>query len=166
MGLVRSLARKVIGKVTGGGEPAPAQRAAPASAVTPVVAAPAPVARTAEAEPVAEAESLATIECGAQELVERIGCGEFVVMVDVREPSEVASGVIPGARLIPLPELERRWRELEDADEIVCYCAVGARSLRAARFLREQGLFNATSLEGGFAAWRSAGGAVTSPDGG
>lgn len=109
------------------------------------------------------AEALATIECGAQELWERIGAGEPVTVVDVREPFELLAGVLPDAIAIPLGELPSRWRELESANEIVCYCASGVRSLEAARLLRYNGLFNATSLDGGIGAWMAVGGAVVRP---
>ncbi|HJN74561.1 MAG TPA: rhodanese-like domain-containing protein [Myxococcota bacterium] len=102
--------------------------------------------------------NLANIECGAQELRERLEVGEHIVIVDVRTSAEVASGVLPGALHIELSQLRTRWEELKDADEIVCYCATGARSLEAATLLRQKGLINATSLEGGLGAWASAGG--------
>ncbi len=109
------------------------------------------------------AEALATIACGAQELVERIDAGEPVTLLDVREPFETLGGVVPEAIRIPLGELPARWRELEAADEVVCYCDSGARSLEAARLLRANGLFNATSLDGGIGAWMGVGGRVVRP---
>jgi rhodanese-related sulfurtransferase len=109
------------------------------------------------------AEALATIACGAQELRERIGAGEPVTVVDVREAFEVLTGTLPNALCIPLAELPARWKELENIDEVVCYCATGERSLEAARLLRENGLFNATSLEGGITAWMEVGGTVARP---
>lgn len=117
-----------------------------------------------DAPDAALAEALATIACGAQELRERIGAGEPVTVVDVREPFEALSGTLPHALRIPLAELGSRWKELESIDEIVCYCADGARSLEAATLLRQNGLFNATSLEGGIAAWIDVGGAVVRPE--
>lgn len=119
----------------------------------------APIVDTRE-QTAAEAERFARMECGAQELKERIDAGERVTLVDVREPYETMGGVIPGAVLIPLRELPGRWEELQNEDEIVCYCAIGARSLQAAAFLRERGLFNATSLDGGISGWIEAGGAI------
>ena len=111
----------------------------------------------------AEAETLANIEAGCQEIYERIGAGEPVLVLDVREVSETAEGIIEGAILIPLSEMEKRWEEVKDANEIVCVCARGQRSLRAATFLREKGVFNATSLEGGVAAWLELGGTLVKP---
>lgn len=145
--------------------PQPANAAPPPVAVTPAAPAPGPhrVAADAPGSDDQLAEALATISCGAQELRERIGAGEPVAVLDVREPFETLAGVLPNAIRIPLGELPARWRELEAANEVVCYCASGVRSLEAARLLRDNGLFNATSLDGGIAAWMAVGGAVVRP---
>ncbi len=160
MGL-RSLAKKVVGRVLGN-EPAPKPASRPSSP-PPNVSSPIKVVEVAPGEPVADGEALATIECGAQELKERLDAGESVVIVDVREPFETQQGILPNAKLIPLRQLTERWEELKNADEIVCYCAGGGRSLEAATFLRQKGLFNATSMEGGMFAWRSISGQVVMP---
>lgn len=149
MGLLRSVARKLLGRDKPATPAAPVARAAPAPA--------------APAEPVADAEALTSLEAGAQEVKERIDCGEPVVLLDVREPFETQGGIIPGARMIPLGQLPARWEELKDCNEVVCYCAAGSRSYGAATFLREKGLFNATSMEGGIAAWARIGGKVVAP---
>ena len=148
MGRLRRIAGRVIRKISGRDEPAPAP---------PARSTPQP---PRSAGPAGQGATLATIDCGAQELKERLDAGERIIVVDVRSDEEVAVGVIPGALHIPLQELADRWGELSDADEVVCYCAAGMRSLRAARLLRDNGLINATSLEGGLAAWSSAGGAL------
>lgn len=108
---------------------------------------------------------MSNIECGAQELYERLDAGEPVIIVDVRENHELkAHGIIPSAKHIPLRELSTRWTELKDANEIVCYCAAGGRSYNAAMLLRKEGLFNATSMEGGIAAWKAIGGQIERVD--
>lgn len=121
--------------------------------------------RAPSADEEAAAELLANIEAGAQEVKERMEAGEPVTLLDVREPFETAGGVVPGATLIPLGQLAARWRELEGANEVVCYCASGARSLQAAALLRGNGLFNATSMEGGISQWMALGGKVVRPGG-
>ena len=134
--MIRRIIKKLLGKKT----PAPTPSKKPPSTPPP----PAP------------ATELATIECGAQELHERLQAGEKVVIVDVREEFERTQfGFLEGSVHIPLRELSTRWEELKEADEIVCYCAAGARSYNAAMLLRENGLFNATSLEGGISAWKA-----------
>lgn len=150
MGLLRKIAGKVKDRL-GGAERA--QGAAPArtdAAPRPPAAPPAALAREQAVE--------GTLECGAQELKERLEAGEEVVVVDVRPLAEAQQGSLPGARSIPLGELEARWRELEKVDEIVCVCPDGERSGQAARSLRQKGLINATRLEGGLRRWTAIGG--------
>ncbi len=77
-----------------------------------------------------------------------------VVLVDVRSPEEFANGHIPGARLIPLPQLESALDDL-DADRLhVFYCRSGVRSLYAARVAAEARSLRALNLQGGILAWR------------
>ena len=152
MGLVRRAARRILRRVRSTTE----AEARPSSSQASVPRPRAPVASQAETD-------LSRIECGAQELKERLDAGEAVVVVDVREPHETASGIIAGARVIPLGQLEDRWEALKDCNEIVCYCALGGRSLQAAGLLRSKGLFNATSMEGGVVAWQGIGGELIPP---
>lgn len=145
--MLRSVARKILNRL----KPAPA----------PKVVVPTPDPGPSEEE---LAESLATMECGVQEVRERIEAGEPVLLLDVRESFETSGGIIPGATIIPLGKLPARWEELKSANEVVCYCAVGMRSLQAAMFLRERGIINATSMVGGISAWMDAGGEIIQPD--
>ena len=126
----------------------------------PVHGAAPPPAPPASAELPAAVDRLTRIEAGAQEVKERIEAGEPVVLLDVRASGDVAVGRIPGARIIPLEQLEARWTELEHCDEVVCTCGRGDRALHAARLLRARGLFNATAMTGGIDAWIDAGGPV------
>lgn len=91
------------------------------------------------------------------ELKRRLRSGEIFV-IDVRPSVEYAAGHIAGARSIPVPELERRLRELPKTKEIVAYCrgpyCVFADD--AVRLLRRKG-FAARRLEDGFPEWREEG---------
>ncbi len=144
--MLRQMLKKALGRVWGG-----AMR----------VTQPPPPAPPTPPEPVAPAESMASIEEDPQEVRERVDAGEPVTLVDVRTPGEVAAGTIPGALHIPLDALAARWQELESCNEVVCFCASGRRSLQAAEFLRQKGIFNATSMAGGIQAWRDQRGPVT-----
>ena len=107
----------------------------------------------------ANAEKMANIECTVQEMIERIDCGEPLTIIDVREVFELQqTGTLPNARHIPLRELPSKIKDLQNENEIICYCAMGGRSLNAAMLLRDNGLFNATSMSGGITAWRNYGG--------
>jgi adenylyltransferase/sulfurtransferase len=76
-----------------------------------------------------------------------------VLLIDVREPSETALGILPAARLIPLGALDARAAaEVPRTGRVVIYCAKGGRSLRAVRQLRALGWTNVISLRGGYEA--------------
>ncbi|EYR62354.1 sulfurtransferase [Actinotalea ferrariae CF5-4] len=82
------------------------------------------------------------------------------VLVDVREKDEWRSGHAPQARHVPLGRLATDARRLPRDAPVVVMCASGMRSRGAAAQLRAAG-YRATSLSGGLAAWRTAGGPVT-----
>jgi rhodanese-related sulfurtransferase/rubrerythrin len=78
-------------------------------------------------------------------------------LVDVRQPSEYAQGHIPGARFIPLPDLEATLTgphsPLPAGTPAIFYCARGHRSHVAAQMARDAGLEQAGHLQGGIDAW-------------
>lgn len=78
-----------------------------------------------------------------------------VRLLDVRTASETAGGIIPGAQLIPVDQLESRLREVsKDGKPLLVYCAGGGRSAAACEFLSSQGFAQLSNLEGGFGAWQ------------
>ena len=92
-----------------------------------------------------------------KELAERIADG-LVMVLDVRPGDEFAQGHLPGARNIPLAELERRLSEIPKDTEIVAYCRgpYCVMAFEAVATLRAKG-FHAARLEGGFSEWKAAG---------
>ena len=62
-----------------------------------------------------------TEEVRREELMERLRRGD-VVLIDVRPANEFEAGHIPGARSIPIDELERRIDELPADTDVVAYC--------------------------------------------
>ncbi len=80
---------------------------------------------------------------------------ERYLLVDVRQPGEYAAGHIPGAHLLPLPELAARRGELPPDREVIFYCRSGRRSRCAALFLADSGRRRAAifHLAGGMLAW-------------
>jgi rhodanese-related sulfurtransferase len=75
-------------------------------------------------------------------------------IVDVRTPQETAMGIIPGALLIPIEQLEDRIAELpSDGRDTLIYCAAGGRSAAACEFLSQQGYSSLHNLVGGMGAW-------------
>jgi rhodanese-related sulfurtransferase/rubrerythrin len=76
-----------------------------------------------------------------------------VTILDVRQPKEYESGHIPGAKLIPLPEIKDRMDEIDPDRPTVVYCAIGGRSRVAAQMLAGKGFKKVYNLSGGIKAW-------------
>lgn len=74
-------------------------------------------------------------------------------LLDVRQPREYEENRIPGATLIPLPQLSDRLRELDPEKPVLAYCAIGGRSRAAAQLLAGQGFKEVYNLKGGIKAW-------------
>ncbi len=83
----------------------------------------------------------------------RLDRGEKLHLIDVREPWEYDLCRIESAKLVPLGSLAASLQTLPDADEVICYCHHGIRSLDAAARLRFQGITKAKSLAGGIERW-------------
>ena len=75
------------------------------------------------------------------------------VVLDVREPWEVALARIPGSVAIPMHEIPARLAELPRQQAIVCLCHHGMRSMQVAVFLERNGFDTVCNLVGGIAAW-------------
>jgi len=86
---------------------------------------------------------------------ERLGARDMLIL-DVRSDAEYRSGHLPGARSVPLEQVGDAIAGLAREREILCVCAMGGRSARAALQLGEAGL-TAYSLAGGTIAWMAAG---------
>jgi sulfur-carrier protein adenylyltransferase/sulfurtransferase len=104
----------------------------------------------AETTPVNTSNAL---EISAVELKQRLDRGDKLRIIDVREPNEWQINRIPGAQLIPLGEIPRRYAELDPDEEFVMQCKVGGRSAKAADFLRSVGFKRVLNLRGGILEW-------------
>ena len=71
------------------------------------------------------------------------------VFLDVRDPEELAIGMIDGSLNIPLGELRQRLDEIPHSKRVVVYCQVGQRGYFATRILKQNG-FDAVNLNGGY----------------
>ncbi|MCF6139396.1 sulfurtransferase TusA family protein [Pseudalkalibacillus berkeleyi] len=77
-----------------------------------------------------------------------------IVVLDVREPAEYAFSRIPGAKSIPLGELEERHSELNKDDNIHVVCRTGNRSDRASQLLSDKGFNNVWNVVPGMSDWK------------
>jgi len=100
-----------------------------------------------DAKNVSPAEAKRLVEAGA-------------LLVDVRGADEHARERIPGARLLPLPELAAGHPQLAGAPAVVFHCRSGARTAGSAAALAAAAPCEVYVLEGGLEAWRKAGLAV------
>ena len=87
---------------------------------------------------------------------ERLAVGE--VMIDVRDPGELAGGLPEGARALSRGELETRITELATPDSpVMLICASGPRSLLAADDLVRLGYERVAVVAGGVDRWKHEG---------
>ena len=75
------------------------------------------------------------------------------LLVDVREPFEVATCAIAGSRLIPMRQIPENLATLPRDRPILVLCHVGQRSGHVTRFLRANGFAQASNVAGGIDAW-------------
>jgi rhodanese-related sulfurtransferase len=95
--------------------------------------------------------------------------GEKPAILDVRTPGEFAKVHAVDAELMPLDRLDApaiAARCQASGQPIYVICQSGARAAKATQQLREAGLANAYSIEGGTAAWEKSGLPVVRGNGG
>lgn len=96
-----------------------------------------------------------SLEIDVASVKQMLDSREDFLLLDCREPDEHATACIAPARLLPMTELQARVGELAaDKDRrLIVHCHHGGRSLRVAKWLREQGFAQAQSMAGGIDAW-------------
>ncbi len=104
------------------------------------------------AEPPAAA-STSDDEITPRELKALLDRGQRPIILDVRNPEEIAICRIAGSTIIPLPELPGRLGELESGRPMVVHCKSGVRSAKAIAILQAAGFSRLKNLAGGILAW-------------
>ncbi|WP_300155472.1 rhodanese-like domain-containing protein [Solidesulfovibrio sp.] len=79
-----------------------------------------------------------------------------LTLVDVRMEPEYEEFHLPGARLVPLPDLPDRLDALDRNRPVVVYCRSGGRSAAAAKLLAGAGFPRIVNMLGGAMAWQGA----------
>ncbi len=79
--------------------------------------------------------------------------GLGIEVIDVRKPAEYEIAHVKGVPLLPLSELPKRFTELDPNRQYYIHCNSGVRSMKALKFLREQGFKYLKSVKGGITAW-------------
>jgi rhodanese-related sulfurtransferase len=88
-----------------------------------------------------------------RQLKERMDRGDIPLILDVREPEEVALAAFPRAMHIPMGEVPSRLAELNPDRETVVVCHHGIRSAQVAGYLASMGFGRVLNLTGGIDAW-------------
>jgi rhodanese-related sulfurtransferase len=83
----------------------------------------------------------------------RLDRSESVLILDVREPFEIALAPFPGATHIPMGDIPSRLTELDPDQETVVVCHHGVRSAQVAMYLAQMGFERVLNLAGGIDAW-------------
>ena len=119
------------------------------------------------------AEANAEIETVPVEDAKKLLGDENVVFIDIRDVRELArDGKIPGAMHMPRGMLEF-WVDPESpyyrdvfgsGKKFIFFCAGALRSALATQQVQRMGLEPVAHLEGGFGAWRDAGGPIDAPE--
>jgi rhodanese-related sulfurtransferase/predicted transcriptional regulator len=93
----------------------------------------------------------------AEDLLERIKDG-LVIVLDVRPADEYAAGHVPGSVNVPMKELEKQIKKLDNKKEIIAYCRgpYCVLSYDTVALLRNKG-FKARRLKDGMPEWKRAG---------
>jgi len=106
-----------------------------------------------------EAEAKSAIpEITVTELKQLLDSGaDDFKLVDVRNPHEYEIAQIPGAVLIPLPDIENgrgveKVKELVNGHRLYAHCKMGGRSAKALAILKQAGI-EGVNVKGGITAW-------------
>jgi rhodanese-related sulfurtransferase len=105
----------------------------------------------------------------ARELGRVLASGAAMELLDVRTPGEFAAGHVPGARLVPLDDLDPVGflKERGGDKPVYVLCQSGGRARRAIEKFRGIGFERCVLVEGGTQAWIDCGLPVNRrPDGG
>lgn len=102
-------------------------------------------------------------EIEVTELAKLKETNESIRVIDIRQPAELNSGIIPGAEALPMHTIPLRMGELDREEKLIMVCRSGARSAQACMFLQQQGYDKVYNLRGGMMAWAGSGLEVGSP---
>ena len=90
-----------------------------------------------------------------------------VLMFDIREPDEHATGVAQGMRLLPVSQLDKRVGEIpkDPGQPVLIICNTQNRSSKVVEALREAGWTNVRFVNGGMSEWAKRGWPMFKPMG-
>jgi rhodanese-related sulfurtransferase len=87
------------------------------------------------------------------EVKQRLEAGNDLLLIDVREPEEVARAAIQGAEVYPLSQAAGWIDSLPKDRDLVIFCHHGGRSAQVVGALAQRGHTNISNMTGGIDAW-------------
>jgi rhodanese-related sulfurtransferase len=96
------------------------------------------------------------VDVSVQQGKEMMDRGDIFIL-DVRTREEYNGSHINGSTLIPVQELDIRFKELPRDKKILVYCRTGGRSVTASDILVKNGFTQIYNMQGGITAWKNAG---------
>jgi adenylyltransferase/sulfurtransferase len=111
-----------------------------------------------QAQQEAEQEKAGMAEMTVAELKQILDSGaNDVLLLDVRNPNEYEIASIPGAVLVPLPDIENgkgvdKVKGLLNGHKLIAHCKMGGRSAKALGILKNHGI-EGINVKGGITAW-------------
>ena len=96
------------------------------------------------------------MEISVQDLDQMRKAGKTHMLLDIREPQEIAICAIEGSVHIPMNTLPDNLVRVPKDQPVVVMCHMGGRSWQVTQWLRAQGYDNAVNLSGGISAWAGA----------
>ena len=81
--------------------------------------------------------------------------GDEFLFIDCRTPDEHEESRIPGAKLVPMQDLDLHLDELQQHKDkpFVIHCRSGKRSMTVTTVLRQHGFLDVKSMAGGIQRW-------------
>jgi molybdopterin/thiamine biosynthesis adenylyltransferase/rhodanese-related sulfurtransferase len=113
-----------------------------------------PQAKAAE-----EKEKASMQEMTVTELKQLLDSGaDGYLLIDVRNPNEYEIAKIPGAVLVPLPDIENgsgveKVKEMLNGHKLIAHCKMGGRSAKALGILKDKAGIEGINVTGGITAW-------------
>jgi len=88
-----------------------------------------------------------------------------VLMFDIREPKEHATGVASGAVLLPMSQLNQRLNEIpkNPAQPVLLICNTQNRSAKVVQSMKDAGWTNVRYVYGGMSTWAKSGWPMVKP---
>ncbi|WP_421920893.1 rhodanese-like domain-containing protein [Marinifilum sp.] len=89
----------------------------------------------------------------ALELMEELEKRDDILLIDIREPHELAKQGLKNSIHIPMGDIQNRIPTLPKDKDIIIFCHLGFRSKQVRNYLRKIGFHKTAHLKGGLCSW-------------